>query len=192
MTTIPLYKHYRGQVDPQPAFIEFDLRGGPITAGYSGEIGNAVPHDVWHGLIRRIPVSPYVTEEALDGFISSEKTAELVELVRGNSQVVWNGHNYVGRLNEAAEEALGTLANLAKTLPTVQVWEPEDWLSMVLRREDGLAYINGELVLPDNVDILLAEIPNEVDGAICPNLGGYLRHLAEQNAQELALREEDA
>ena len=49
----PLYLHYDGQTDAQPAYVSLDLKTGEIDARANGEIGNAVPFSVWHRLVLR-------------------------------------------------------------------------------------------------------------------------------------------
>lgn len=124
MNELPLYRKYPGQLHPQPAHVEFDLEGGPLQPGFNGDIGNAVPVRVYNGVTRRIPVSPYVTEAALEEFLADPRVLELVDVVRTNSEVVWDGSNHVARLNETAEQALVELAARASRLDT---YFPEDW-----------------------------------------------------------------
>jgi len=49
----PLYHHYDGQLEPQPAYVEIDLSEGKIRAGYSPEIGGGVPEAVYNGEVLR-------------------------------------------------------------------------------------------------------------------------------------------
>lgn len=51
----PLYHQYPQQSQPQPAYIEI-TEDGDVSAGYSGEIGGAVPMAVWHHRTLRVPV----------------------------------------------------------------------------------------------------------------------------------------
>jgi len=65
----PLYAHYDGQIQPQPAYAEFDKRTGSLTAGWDGEIGNAVPMDVWEGKRMRWPISYDLTETEVNNLL---------------------------------------------------------------------------------------------------------------------------
>lgn len=102
--TLPLYKRYPGQSQPQRAHIELDEEG-TVTAGINGEIGNAVPMDVWHGRTLRWSVSPYAFGPSLEDLINSPRVIELFERVHAGRTVEWDGSNHVGRLDEDAEAA---------------------------------------------------------------------------------------
>lgn len=65
----PLYAHYDGQYEPQPAYAEFDTRTGSLTAGWDGEIGNGVPMDVWDGKRLRWPISYELTEAEVNNLL---------------------------------------------------------------------------------------------------------------------------
>jgi len=49
----PLYHHYDGELLPQPAYVEIDLRDGKIRAGYSPEIGGGVSEAIYEGRVLR-------------------------------------------------------------------------------------------------------------------------------------------
>ena len=49
-----LYHRYPGQTGPQDAFIAIDRRDGEVYADWNGEIGNAVPHEVWSSDVIRL------------------------------------------------------------------------------------------------------------------------------------------
>ena len=100
----PVFCQYDGQCFPQYAYLEFD----PMTpateeivliADYSGEIGNGVPHDVWHNLIVRIGVPSEVTLKALNTLRKDEKLIGMLEELREGYDQVWDGNNYVGKFD---------------------------------------------------------------------------------------------
>jgi hypothetical protein len=57
----PLWQQYDGQLNTQPAFIEFDTITDELSADYSGEVGGSVPESVWNGKRRRYSISPHLT-----------------------------------------------------------------------------------------------------------------------------------
>ncbi|MFX4303014.1 hypothetical protein ACOJUR_12280 [Alicyclobacillus tolerans] len=61
---IPVYMHYQGQYDVQPAFIALDEYGN-VSADYSTEIGNGVPESVYHGRTIRFPIAPNCSGEMI-------------------------------------------------------------------------------------------------------------------------------
>ena len=48
-----LFRQYHGQSEPQPAYLELDLRDGILRADYDSEVGPAAPAAVHHGFERR-------------------------------------------------------------------------------------------------------------------------------------------
>lgn len=129
-----LLHHYAGQAAPQPCYIALDLYDGRMWADYNAEIGNAVPFDVWHGIVRRysIPVLQPATVNVL-----MQAIAPYAQRVLDDSEVLWDGSNHVARLGrdaEIAEEAIceppfGILAELESDVYTAHAAE---WLGMVV------------------------------------------------------------
>jgi len=89
---------YPNQTNPQDCFIELDLCTGRMSTQTNPEIGNAVPMDVWHGLVRRyyLPGPPLaVTANELMQDIALHAQA-ILDL----SEVIWDGSNNVVRAHE--------------------------------------------------------------------------------------------
>ena len=89
---------YPNQGEPQACFIALDLRTGRMSAQTNPEIGNAVPMDVWHGLVRRyyMPRPPLaVTANAL-----MQNIAKHAQTILDHAAVVWDGNNNVVRTHE--------------------------------------------------------------------------------------------
>ncbi len=101
---LPLFAHYDGQLQPQPAFLSLDIRTGEVDAGFSGEI-SGVPSDVWHGLVRRYTVPAGVLSYKLEALLSDPDLLALLNRVLAGSETVWDGSNYVGRLTDDAKDA---------------------------------------------------------------------------------------
>jgi hypothetical protein len=98
----PVYCKYPGQFNAQPAFITLDLEDGDIDADYTSEIGNAVPARVWHGIVIRFAINPQSTADQIEQIINDN--AEAFQQILDGADVVWDGNNYVGKLNAEAQE----------------------------------------------------------------------------------------
>lgn len=95
-----LYCSYDGQ--EQDCMIELDLETGQLDASYNPEIGNAVPSRVWHGVVRRYPL-PCLSSQGANR--AMEAILPLAQRVLDGAEVVWDGSNWVSKLNEDAEKA---------------------------------------------------------------------------------------
>lgn len=62
----PLWVQYDGQLQTQPAFIEFNSITDELSAHYSGQIGGGVPESVWSGKRRRYSISPHLTADEIN------------------------------------------------------------------------------------------------------------------------------
>ena len=98
----PVYCKYPQQCNPQPAYITLNLRTGEVDADYSGEIGNGVPADVWHGLVIRFPLSSEATGGTIENMI--DNNLSIFQEILDGSEVVWDGSNHVGKLTDEARE----------------------------------------------------------------------------------------
>ena len=111
----PLYKVYPGQSKPQGAYVEIRLtrRELPIdemvSADWNGEVGNAVPFDVWYGRVIRLSLSPSVRGSVLADLLESDFAMELVARIAAGYREEWNGSTYVGKLSDDADDASYTL-----------------------------------------------------------------------------------
>jgi len=97
----PVYCKYPQQYNAQPAFITLDLEDGDIDADYTSEIGNAIPGRVWHGIVLRFGISPESTADQIEKIINDN--AEAFQQILDGADVVWDGNNNVGKLNEEAQ-----------------------------------------------------------------------------------------
>lgn len=107
-----LYRHYDGQTEPQEAYIELDTQNETLSATYNGEIGNAVPFTVYHGLDRRYGI-PILTAEAANRVM--HEIAPLADRIIAGTEAVWDGNNTVAELTDdalAAEEQIEKLLGL--------------------------------------------------------------------------------
>lgn len=84
-TAAPLYRQYPQQSYPQPAYLEFDPSAESTLAlvgEYSGEVGNAVPADIFNGRRIRISVPANARRSWLLGLADDAALAGLLERVR--------------------------------------------------------------------------------------------------------------
>ena len=86
----------------QDCMIELDLETGQLDASYNTEIGNAVPSRVWHGVVRRYPL-PCLSSQGANR--AMEAIRILAQRVLDGSDVVWDGSNWVGIINDDADTA---------------------------------------------------------------------------------------
>lgn len=123
-----MYSQYPREIDPQPAYIELSVNG-VVEAGYSGEIGNSVPSDVWHRRTLRWSVTPCISGEAITELLQRDDVIDLLERVHDGHDTKWNGSNFVGTLTDDAEEARDELTQIFESVdPDVGVWNVESWL----------------------------------------------------------------
>ena len=95
-----LHCQYGGQSQPQDCYLELDLDAGTLRADYNGEIGNAVPFNVWHGRTIRFGI-PAGTLPAEANRLMDEILDD-AQIVLDNYTSDWDGSNHVGRLDAAA------------------------------------------------------------------------------------------
>lgn len=127
-TIAPLFKVYPQQLQPQPAYLEFDPEADELAlvADYSGEIGGAVPANVWNGLIQRFDISPRVLRSEIETLADDEKLAALLERVKaGFSSDPYDGASYT----DDAKEAISAVEDLLRGLDEAEVWDADDWVT---------------------------------------------------------------
>jgi hypothetical protein len=97
---------YSGQCTPQGRFFEVRANG-QVSVDVNGEIGNAVPMNVWNNEVHRLHIPREYVRSDITAFYLPHRT-EFETLVKGMS-TVWNGNNYIGTLTSDANEALESL-----------------------------------------------------------------------------------
>ncbi|GHG33221.1 hypothetical protein GCM10018777_56690 [Streptomyces albogriseolus] len=194
-----LFRHYDGQSEPQPAYIELDTQAGTLLADYDAEIGNAVPASVWHGLERRYRI-PILTADAANRVM--QEIVPLAERIVAGTEAEWDGNNTVAVMNEdakAAEEELeeylgcnlgyGALGERTQGFPEsdlVGVWDIDGATNGCEVDEYGIT--------ADTTDARLEEIEQEILSAlagcngstvaVCHGLDDYLKGLRDELADE--------
>ncbi len=97
---------YRSQTNPQPICADI-LDDGTVHVFGNPEIGNAVPMDVYHGIIQRVGVWGVSTQAEAREWYRSNKT--LIQRIVAGMDKRWDGNNFVGTLTDDARRALDTL-----------------------------------------------------------------------------------
>jgi len=123
-----LYCKYQGQYNPQPTYIWLDPSDGTMGANSDGEIGGAVPFDVWHGRTRRYHFGNVPTATSANRLMEDIKP--LVERVCAGYSEYWDGNNTVGKLTDDAEEAETEIENAIAELSDddyLAVWEVAEY-----------------------------------------------------------------
>lgn len=97
--------HYPMQYKNQPAYIAFDPENRTLCASYNGEIGNAVPADVYNGRAFRFTFPSMARLRDVRAVM--QKIAPLCEQYCESYEAVWNGSNWIGRGNDKLLEHIG-------------------------------------------------------------------------------------
>ncbi|MEU7480570.1 hypothetical protein AB0A63_31645 [Lentzea sp. NPDC042327] len=123
-----LYRHYQGELYVQSCHLELDLRDGELSADYDGEIGNAIPMSVHHGIVRRWGI-PCVTAKSANELMRD--IAPLAQRVLDGATIEWDGNNNVGVLTDdaadAEEEIIGRLQGDLDGLTLIGEMDAADW-----------------------------------------------------------------
>ncbi|MFE2528758.1 hypothetical protein ACFXEL_31565 [Streptomyces sp. NPDC059382] len=156
-----LFRHYDGQSEAQPAYIELDLPNGLLLADYNAVIGNAVPPTVRNGQDRRYTI-PVLTADAANRVM--KEIAPLADRILADWEEVWDGNNTVVRLGEDARAAEDEIeAKLGLSHPYDQAFEEKD----LIGQWDVDAVLNGLEaeeydITADTGDERLCEIEAEI------------------------------
>jgi len=127
----PVYLHYSNE-NPQGAFIAVALDEEEVWADSNAEIGNGVPASVWHGVVRRIPISPFCDGDALADFMESDEARALIQRMLDGATVKRDqSYNWTGQLSDDAREAEDELSRLALEVRQNVVWSAEEYLDGV-------------------------------------------------------------
>lgn len=194
-----LYRHYDGQAEPQPAYIELDTQAGTLLADYDSEIGNAVPGSVWHGLERRYRI-PILTADAANRVM--QEITPFAERIVAGTEAEWDGNNTVAVMNEdakAAEEELEDHlgCNLGygdyeastqgfSSSDLVAVWDIDGATNGCETDEHNITADTTDDRLAQIEEQILTDLANcgESPVAVCAGLGAYLKQLRDDLADE--------
>ncbi|TGB14591.1 helix-turn-helix domain-containing protein [Streptomyces palmae] len=195
-----LYRHYDGQFEPQPTYIELDTQAGTLHATYNGEIGNAIPFTVVHGLDRRYDI-PLLTAEAVNRVM--REIAPLADRVIAGTTAEWDGNNTVAVLDDDARAANEEIEDHLGLPTSDSGWSNEPNQGFADEDLIGVWDIDGATngsevsdygITADTTDARLDEIEQDIlsdlapcDGnqvAVCHGLDDYLRQLRDELAED--------
>ena len=83
---------YPDQTEPQACFIALNLCTGRMSGQTDPEIGNAVPMDVWHGIVRRYYLPGPLLAKAANALM--EDIASHAQAILDHADVVWDGSSH--------------------------------------------------------------------------------------------------
>lgn len=192
-----LFRHYDGQSEQQPAYLELDLREGTLLADYDSEVGGAVPFSVYHGFERRYGI-PTLTGDAANRVM--REIAPLAERILGDWKEDWDGNNmraYLGDDAQAAEAEIEECLGLKLGYGDDPNQGFDDSDLVVMWDIDGA--VNGQEaseynITGDTTDARLDEIEQEIlkdlaecgpaGVVVCHGLDGYLRNVRDELAED--------
>lgn len=126
----PLYHRYPGQTNPQPAYLCINPRLNEMYVEWDGEIGNAMPMDVWDGRRYRWEINSALTGAAVDQLLAD--VLPLAERFSAGHTRVWDGSKDRSHLTDDAHEADLEIENRCAGEPDhsdlVQVWSVDQYL----------------------------------------------------------------
>lgn len=181
----PLHCVYPGQTSPQPAYLEFepdpDNDTQTLAAEYSGEIGNAVPMNVWHGVVIRLNVPATTQGAALRALQDDREFAALIQRIVDGYSVAYDGSNHRGQLDADAQQAVNEAESWLSDLDQAEVWDVADWLAPGVYLCDAIK----RATIQDYADYLVMGIePNQViDGDIAETAAELLARLLPDNPE---------
>jgi hypothetical protein len=180
---------YEGQHDPQPCGVTLGLSTGVLTARYNPDIGG-IPAEIYHGRVRWFTIDR-LTNEAANTFL--HEVAPLAQRILDGSEVVWNGHNHIGRLStfdaNAAYDELTQKCHATEETPginTIEWVDAFDWFGV----ESRSSVIQELGVTVDTDDSALHRIAEEQAAQLRELAGGDVRILQHAEKFLIALRDE--
>ncbi|MFK8851178.1 hypothetical protein [Streptomyces sp. Ac-502] len=182
-----LYRQYSGQSEPQPCYIELDLREGVLLASYNAEIGNAVPFSVHYGFERRYGI-PLLHAEAANQAMRDIRP--LADRILADWEQVWDGNNLVARLGEdarAAEEELeGLLEDRFVESDQVTVWDVDGATNRCEADEYGITAETTDDRLMEIEELIRQDLASVSDSSVVvlEGVDDYLRQLRDGLSEE--------
>lgn len=188
-----LYRHYTGQSDAQPAYIELDLRRGTLLADYDGVIGSGVPAEVWHGFERRYNI-PLLTADAANRVM--QEIAPLADRILTDWKEHWDGNNMRARLGEDAVQAEEEIERLLSDYEddsqngiadVVQEWDADSAVNGTEAQEYGITAdtTNSRLdEIEEDIRKQLESVSDEGAVVVLNGVDTYLRQVRDDLADE--------
>lgn len=181
---------------PMSVYLEIDTRDGSLHIGYRHQCDNAVPMNVWHGIVRRLEIPLDADGQDLTTAINSGEIDALITQIVAGSSVEWDGSNHVGNATEDAEDALEALCDWlvdqGGALPDgAGLWDAGDWL---VDGVQSVASVTGHALTAETGDDVLGHLAQTIEADALSNdvvlYGTY--EILEQLRQELRDAQEDS
>lgn len=130
-TRAPLFHQYPVQMQPQPAFLEFepddDSEEPTLTADWNAEIGNGVPSNVFNRKVLRWSIPANTDRQRLIELSEHSPLVDALNKIRaGYDCDPYAGGTYTEEASEAIYEVERIFDSL---LTTVSVWLADEWIS---------------------------------------------------------------
>lgn len=177
----PVFCHYSGQLQPQPAFVQID-EDGRVWAGYCPDIGNGVPMSVWYRHDLRVSINPELSSGEIECFLLDTKIQALLERIVAGHDIEWDGSNWIGSLTGDARAALDALTVAAEELTPEQgvigaadflfgagasvldAWDGVEPIEAAVARQKEAAKDCGAYIVDDVREAIIEQIKSEIWG----------------------------
>lgn len=190
-----LFRHYDGQTERQPCYIELSLRDGVMFADWDSAVGGAVPFSVYHGFDCRWPI-PCLTADAANRVM--REIAPLASRMLADWEEQWDGNNNVAVLGEdaqAAEEEIRAALGLVHgpdfstrevfdESDLVAVWPPDGVTNGCEAAEYGITAETTNERLAEIEQEILSDLEAPGGVAVCHGLDAYLKELRERASEK--------
>jgi hypothetical protein len=168
----PRHNHieiYPNQTEPQGAYISLDLSTGAMWYATNPEIGDAVPVDVWHGLVRRYHLPAQISTASTNALM--QEVAHHAQTVLDHAEVVWDGSNNVVKDSckgewecdcpmVAAERAIEAAINTLHEDDYIMWYEAADWYEYSVPR--GVDEYVARVKAGETVEAVAAAMEQEI------------------------------
>lgn len=144
-------------VKPLVVSLVLDPAEGTLSIDFRREI-DPTPMRIWHGTVSRFPIASSVNAVHLTGDINTGAFDDLFDRIVAGHSAVWDGHNWVGRLTQDAEDAEEDLCERIEEYEIVAfggLQDASDWLWST-RHEIGIT--------PTSTDAELQAIASKLEG----------------------------
>lgn len=124
----PLYHHYEGQTNPQPAVLTLSCEDKTLTARVDGNIGGGTHMEAWLGRDREVRIPNTLTGQEVADLLESEKIQGFAARILAGYSEDWSKGDRRGVLTDEAYEAYLELDRYCQDLEgSLVVWNG-DWL----------------------------------------------------------------
>lgn len=174
--TTSLYHWYQGQSNPQPVYVELDLRDGELMVDYDGTVGPGTPIRVQKGLVLQFPLPAIPTTDGANALLHriaplAQAVLDADEAVEAQPQRSWE--DGPSKADDALEDALGDLQRALDDPFTddeiVAVWTLES-VGDIDSTFDEITATTTDAELDDIEALLLSQLADGYGAAVCDGL----------------------